>query len=76
MEKSQIDAAKDRAQQVVDGVARVRDQQARDVLKLSDHIDAQDQKISELRKIIIEIRLKKEMNRYIDTEKSWEGIFK
>lgn len=63
MDKDQIEAAKQKAQLVIDGLAKVRDQQARDVLKLVSHSDAQEAKISELRKIIIELRMQKEKER-------------
>ena len=44
----QIEAARDRAEQVVIGLKVVRDQQARDVLRLYEHIKTQEQEIKQL----------------------------
>lgn len=44
----QIEAARDRAKQVVIGLKVVRDQQARDVLRLYEHIKTQEQEIKQL----------------------------
>ena len=58
MEPDQIKSAKDRAQSVIDGVARVKDQQARDVVKLSDHIEQQNKVIDRLDKKVRELNAK------------------
>ena len=44
----QIEAARDRAKQVVIGLKFVRDQQERDVLRLYEHIKTQEQEIKQL----------------------------
>jgi hypothetical protein len=82
MELDQILAAKNRAEKVVDGLAKVKDQQARDVLKLAEHIDqqnktinTQDMKIAELRKLIIEIKGKQQDSKDDDISKIFGDIF-
>lgn len=58
MDKEKIKAAKDRAQLVVDGFAKVRDQQARDVINLSDYALHQERKIRILENKVSELMSK------------------
>ena len=58
MDKEKIKAAKDRAQLVVDGFAKVRDQQARDVINLVDHAVNQQLVIKILENKVEELRNK------------------
>lgn len=58
MDKSQIDAAKARAQYVIDGLSRVKDQQARDVLNLLMHIEEQNRVVSRLENKLRELEAK------------------
>lgn len=55
MDKKQIEEARDRAKNVVDGFSRVKDQQARDVINLVSEIDTMDRTINLLQKRLSDI---------------------